>query len=417
MPTLILPDGTSRWIPFSAHKSFIKDLSSFYDKFTSSLDDTWADKVLRLQDGGVEMRDIESVERYLVESFDTSAMFTKYGRLMRGILIDASLATWQAHVQAYSSVPDSIVVPPILDGIAQLYHNERSGRTGKGEFLIPILFKDAVWNSHEAIYDVDINGRPWHVKAIKRFYEPSKLNRCGYANGPICKELSRFMSASQLSAGFKSTGFLANYDQIRELSQFAGIDDKRDVIRAFQSWIDEEMRELSIDEAEGIIFYLEPERRFVFRKKDEVYCTGATQSNHQVSVLPNFFLNAYNKIERQRERAEEREAAKQARIVAKLARQRAKEREVAARMARKLAKQHKKEQYAIDQANAKDFLLVIRAAWLYAKKRKARPDPSFHQTLADFVQERSLDYQYFYTFLMNNSSCMKTFQKLQSKCN
>lgn len=416
MPTLILPDGSSRWIAFDAHESFIKDLKSFYGQLTSDLNTEWNTKTLRLRDGGIDPSDIASVERYLVESFDTSGMFALYGRLIRGLLIDANIATWRTYVKKSTVIPDSIVVPTVLDEIAQLYHNERAGRTGKGEFLIPILFKDAVWNSHEAIYDVSINGKPWHVKAIKRQNEPAKLNRCGYANGEVCKQLSRFMSASQLSAGYKSTGVLANLEDIRKLNWFDGDESDRDILLKFQKVIDDEMRSLSIDEAEGVIFYLEPERKFIFKRKHELYCSGATQSNHQVSIVPNFFVGTYDRLEAVRVKKEEKEAARRARIATRLAKKQAKEQEAAARLARKIERQEKQAQYKIDNALAKAFLTQLREAWKHSNKRKARPNPSFAEQLALFVEERDLDYQYFYSFLMDNSSCQKTFQKLQTKC-
>lgn len=393
----------------------MSSLSQFYDEHTTAIDVAWDAKLAHLRKIGMADEKLDAVQQYLVDSF-SAARFTQYGHRIKGQLIDANAKVWHMFVKARTEVPDELAVPIVLDQIAQLYHNERSGRTGKGEFLIPLLFKDAVWNSHEAIYDVTINGQHWHVKAIKRPYEAAKLNLCGYANGAICKALSDFMPASQLSAGMKPTGLLANLDNVKKISWFEGCITDRDVIMHFQHLIDAEMRKLSIGDAQGIIFYLEPERKFIFKSRDDVYCAGATQSNHKASMQPYFFVNAYDKIQRAKERAAEHARRRAERQAAREARAVIKARLAQERLEAKERRQRDAEQLAQNIVHAREFLTILRDAHRYAARRKSRPTPSFSALLKDFVRDRGLQYEHFNCFLLNNSSCKKTFSKLQQKC-
>ena len=414
MPALILPSGSPRWIELSSHNSFLSTLETFYDKHTRPIDDVWSNKLAALHAARIDKDIIIAVEQYIAKSF-IAPQFTKFGYLIKGQLIDASISTWQRFIKALDSVPESIEVPLVLDKIAQLYHSERSGRTGKGEFLIPLLFNDAVWNSHEAIYDVTINNEHWHVKAIKRQSATAKLNQCGYANGPICKQLSHFMSASQLSAGMKSTGVLANLRNIRKLDMFSECMTDRECIVCFQQLIDNEMRALSIDGARGIIFYIENERRFVFRERNDVYCAGATQSNHNVTMQPNFFVNAYDKLLVSQQRAIDiskkrikRQEAQHAREIKKASATQAKLAANAARTATKIRREQ-------DNKHAALFFDILRSAWKLHRSVKTAA-PSFTKHLEEFVITHSLDYQYFYSYLLDNSKCKVTFKKFMAQC-
>lgn len=414
MPTFILPDGSPRWVELTSCNSFMTNLAAFYNQHTINIDSAWDAHKIYLRDSDVNEQVINDVEQYLTTSFGQGA-FESYGHLIRGHLIDANAAVWREFIKARTDVPAYIDIPVVLDKIAQLCHNERSGCTGKGEFFIPLLFKGAVWNAQEAIYDVTINGKHWHVKAIKRLTESAKLNRCGYANGQICKTLSRFMSASQLSAGMKQTGLMANIASIRALKWFDACRTDRDIIMHFQRLIDTEMRTLSIADAQGVIFYLEPHRRFIFKDLDDVYCTGATQSNHQVSMQPHFFINTYDKIMH----AEAKKMTKEQRLIEKRARDEAQIQTRNHRIEIRLAVQNaiaiKKIQRTVDQKYAAMFLEVLRNAWKLYKPSKT-VQPSFTDHLRDFVNLHSLDYEYFYSYLLENSACKKTFIRYNIKC-
>jgi hypothetical protein len=420
MPTLILPNGQPRWVELASHSSFIQTLETFYSQYTASIDEAWNKHVVYLRKHGVVQTAIDRVDEFIRKSFEASPLLAQHGHKIRGCLVDANANTWKQHLFAYDAIPDEIEVPLILDNIAQLYHSERSCRTGKGEFLIPLLFKDAVWNSHEAVYDVTINGQNWHVKAVKRRSESAKLNMCGYANGRICKTLSTFMSASQLSAGKKrQTGLLANLNCIKALPWFDDCINDKEVVNHFQQLIDDEMRTLSIGDAMGIIFYVEPERRFIFKKKDEVYCAGATQSNHVATITPNFFASARCRILA----TELRTAEKTARRKARLEKTRLRQERLAAHAAAKLAERRERDRVRIvserDKQLAREFLVCIRRKWQAATKgprAQRAANPSFDATVRQFAKERSLDYKYFYSYLMDNSTCRKTFSKLMIRC-
>jgi len=415
MPTLILPDGSPRWVELASYDGFLRDIAAFYDEYTTRIDVAWCAHCDYLRSHQVSDKIIDAVEQYVATSFCPGSMFEQYGHLIKGQLIDANARVWNKFIKAYDDVPRYIDVPVVLDKIAQLYHNERSGRTGKGEFLIPLLFKNAVWNSHEAIYDITINDEYWHVKAIKRQFESAKLNRCGYANGQISKALSQFMSASQLSAGMKQTGLIANLENIRSLEWFDENDNIRDVIVHFQQLIDDEMRVLSVGDARGIIFYLEPCRRFIFKERDEVFCAGATQSNHLVSISPYFFVNVYDKFILSKQRAAEKEASRAVRHEAMLRRNEERKQIAIDKLARRRARDAMKRKRDFDRAHAKQFLMILRAEWKLYKSIKTAA-PSFTHLLRIFVNTYSLDYGYFYSYLLNNSTCKKTFNRYYNKC-
>ena len=188
-------------------------------------------------------------------------------------------------------------IPDSLLGIADintLRGGSKGSETGRGEFLIPLIFDSAELGGSNAPHDVYINGDGWHVKELKT---RNTYIRLGMGTFPG-SELGKLMS-SKVGLSTKefnplrvepalttpiSPNKLSVIDALNE--EYGDVSTPYDALMKIQSMLDDEMRELAIepDNGNGLIFYVAENKTMYFVPTEKCISGGATVNAHTVGM-------------------------------------------------------------------------------------------------------------------------------------
>ena len=192
------------------------------------------------------------------------------------------------------SPPESIEVPSSMTGLADINTAKGGGKgseTGRGEFVVPFLFRDGEMGGANAEHDVSIGGTGWHVKELDSMTQSIRLGKNTYAGSPTGDLLKSEvgMKASELSwNGAKETAVLKNLQQPvadpskKSIMDALEIDDPAMALEELQKRLNSDMRDLGIGTAAGVLFLVKGTLYFI--PKDKCVCGGATQSAHRVAM-------------------------------------------------------------------------------------------------------------------------------------
>lgn len=367
MPTVITHNDDARYITYDKFERLHNELEKVYDQYTIELSNSWRDKKDEI--AAILSEDsIIAIDDYIMDGFLATPVLRRIGQVLLGHLIDTPIEVYNEFIHSFDAVPEEITLPDSLAKIAMLYCPERGYRTGKGEFVVPLLFRSGRWNSSESIYDVSIGDDDWHVKCVPTISKPIQMGKTGYSNTELARSLGAFMLSSELSAGkSKASGFIHNLDDIRAALKLGPATDPERVIELFQAQLDSDMRKHSVLDARGVIFFVEP-NVIKFVDAEACFCAGATQGNHLVTTRDDFFITNY-RLHMKRLR-------------------KAIFNDVAARFKKNMSLRYAK-----------------------SRQRKANKEPSFSHVANIFAQRHGLDKDDFIKFCLDESSFQKTFAR------
>lgn len=183
-----------------------------------------------------------------------------------------------------------------LAGINTISGGGTKGReVGRGELVIPFLFKEGSWNSNNSEYDVLISKDFWHVKEIASYGDSIRMGKKTYSGTKVQEILGRLgMSSNELSwDGSIDTSLKRNLALIKK--EFLPTMTDIDIVRKIQDMIDDDMRKMAINEARGVCFYLPSKDLLRFVEKEKCYCSGVTQASHKVTMRSNSYLDKMRK--------------------------------------------------------------------------------------------------------------------------
>lgn len=192
-----------------------------------------------------------------------------------------------------------IRVPDVLSDIASLSTPTKKGgvQVGKGEIAIRFMFQDAGESGANTLFDVTINGEPWHVKSgsneggIRMGSARGKL----FVNTKIANLLVKDEIADMAELTESSQGQLA--ESIVKWSNM--LKEKEDQLVGTREWskyypyvtapeglydiINKECIDASMGEAVGVVWY--EEGQLFFNPRDSVSVAGITQGRIIVSSI------------------------------------------------------------------------------------------------------------------------------------
>jgi len=189
-------------------------------------------------------------------------------------------------------------VPESFWGIADI-GTERGGskgtEMGRGELIIPLLFKNGELNGANATHDVNINGEGWHVKELKSqnsyirlgmgtFGTSELASVMGSKVGLSTKEFSFERVEPALSTPIKN-GKMSVIDALNQ--EYGGVETEYDALMKIQQELDREMRKdgIGFDGGQGVIFYVPADKHnMYFVPTDKCIAGGATTGAHSVGM-------------------------------------------------------------------------------------------------------------------------------------
>lgn len=188
-------------------------------------------------------------------------------------------------------------IPDSLLGIADI-NTSRGGskgsETGRGEFLIPLIFDRAELGGSNAPHDVYINGDGWHVKELQTRKTYVRLGMGTFPGSELGKLISSKVGISTKEFNVKrvtealTTPVLPNklsvIDALNE--KYGDVSTPYDAFMKIQTVLDDEMREMAIepDNGTGLIFYVATDKTMYFVPTDKCICGGATVNAHTVGM-------------------------------------------------------------------------------------------------------------------------------------
>jgi len=200
--------------------------------------------------------------------------------------------------------PNEMPVPTSMIAVADIGTGKGGSKgteIGRGEFVVPLLFKDSKMGGANAVHDVNINGIGWHVKEITSNGQYIRLGLSTYAKSELSGLLQQKvgMSGGDLSVTAKSKptyGATNNlYDSVTpgKISivatldeKYGNIDDGTDALLKLQEVLNEDMRSSGIGNGAGVLFYQSTSDILHFVPTDKCTCGGATQGAHTVGMAP-----------------------------------------------------------------------------------------------------------------------------------
>jgi hypothetical protein len=291
--------GRQYYLPNDVHSLLINDLEKHIVPMGyKTLHDAWCAKLQEMHAYGISDHRISHIRDYL-DKLSNINLVAHYGRALMISLIGAPIVDIDRHICAYEPNISNITLSDSLASLINVATSDvggsRGAMVGRGEACIPLLFLSGEWNHGNDAHDVTIAGQYWHVKWVETLSGKAPLGRHTYSNSCLGLQLRELgMSSSELAFDSQTdaNSFMKNFNSIRMLPQFKYIDDDLTVVRAFQAQLDDEMRELGVGSAAGVIFATDNILRFV--KRDECYCGAASQAAHKISMEPDFFTNNYS---------------------------------------------------------------------------------------------------------------------------
>jgi len=237
--------------------------------------------------------------RYLMHVVDK--IIINHPSLYEGIFFSHDIPGDDDDAHADIEIPDILVPLAEINTISG--QGSRATELGKGEMVIPFLFKDAKWQGSNATHDVMIGGFGWHIKEVPRLSSSARMGVRSYAGSRVQSFLDSLgFSATDLSGGAKGsqeTSLALNIDRV--LSQMIQQPDDhwasmpqgstfRDASEKIQDALDEDMREKAIGQNSGICLYVPSEKMLYFRGRNLIYCGNVSQAAHYATTSPEFFV-------------------------------------------------------------------------------------------------------------------------------
>lgn len=232
----------------------------------------------------------------------TSSTFsTKYIDNILDAIYSADPAALGSDLFSLDSTSPQIPVPPSMQGLADINTakgGNKGTETGRGEFVVPFLFRDGSMGGSNAVHDVTIGGEGWHVKEVPNANDGIRLGMNSYANSPLSSTLQSEvgMSGKELAVGGRKGTNPANsaMDNLekshkpgkKSIMEVMGASTKSEALQILQDKLDEDMRDLGIGDGAGVLFYVPSEQMMYFTPTEECVCVAASQGAHKVSRRP-----------------------------------------------------------------------------------------------------------------------------------
>lgn len=212
-------------------------------------------------------------------------------------IYDADPVALNTALFSVDSAGSQVEVPQVLKPIAEIDTvaggGSKADEIGKGELVVPLLFKDAQGAFGNALYDVTVNGQNWHLKGIAGINSSVRSSKL---LGPIGKAVTDAIGTSKGELG---AGRLRdNYKQVAEIMDLPDDSTPSEVLNAFQEKINSEYREQLTNEA-GVVFYISKTSTLYFRKPDEVIVNNITANQPSIAMgvdSPGAYANLASKL-------------------------------------------------------------------------------------------------------------------------
>jgi len=207
----------------------------------------------------------------------------------------------QKHLFSINEIPlygngDGFKVPQSFRGIADI-NTDRGGskgtETGRGEFVLPLLFTRCSLGGSNATHDVEIFGKGWHVKEIKTQNSYIRLGMTTFASSDLASLLQRHagLGTKEFNVS-RVTPYLTEPNSGKQSvietlnNEFGGITTEQDALLKIQERLDIEMRKAGIgfDGGQGVIFYVASEQTLYFTPTNQCICGGGTVGAHAVGM-------------------------------------------------------------------------------------------------------------------------------------
>jgi hypothetical protein len=201
-----------------------------------------------------------------------------------------------------SSPPKEMDVPKEMLGLADIgtaKGGSKGSETGRGEFVVPFLFKNGRLGGSNATHDVNIEDIGWHVKEITSEGQNIRLGLSTYSKSDLSTLLKSEVGMSGGDLSVKASKRI-EYGAIDNLYQshkegkssivdalnfkYGGIENGTDALYKLQEVLDTDMKDQGIGSAAGVLFFVNKESTKVlhFVDKEDLTCGGATQGAHTV---------------------------------------------------------------------------------------------------------------------------------------
>ena len=207
---------------------------------------------------------------------------TKYLDNVLDRLYDADPAALDKALFSVESPGSSVKVPDVLKPVAEINTvsggGSKADEIGKGELVVPLLFKDAQGAFGNALYDVTVNGENWHLKGIAGINSSVRSSKL---LGPVGKAVTDAIGTEKGELG--ASRLRDNYKQAASIMGLPEDSTPSFVLDEFQKKINDEYRS-SLTNESGVVFYISKNSTLYFRQPNEVIVNNITANQPSIAM-------------------------------------------------------------------------------------------------------------------------------------